>query len=332
MDKPSVLVTGGAGYIGSQVCKMLAEQNQSVVVIDNLSTGHTWTLPKAAIFYNCNIADTAQVLEILSRHQLKSVIHMAASVDVNESMQNPIKYFQNNVTNALHFLDACVRAQVKNFVFSSTAAVYGNPKQSPVDELAPLCPESPYGASKKIMEDILQSVAKSSGMSFAILRYFNVAGAALDGTLGQVTENATHLIKVASETAAGLRPSMKIFGSDYATRDGTAERDFIHIEDLAEIHLLMLRHLHAGSHSEIFNCGYGKGFTVKEIVETMQKISKNPFVVEMSERRLGDVEKVIANPQKLNRILQWKPRFNDIETICRTAFEWEVRRKKSLQS
>lgn len=332
MNDDAVLITGGAGYIGSHVCKALHAIHRPLVIIDNLSSGHKWALPKSASFYECEISDTERVSKIIKNHRVTSVIHMAASVDVNESVVNPIKYYNNNVANAIQFLKACVESQVQNFVFSSTAAVYGIPKQLPVAESAELNPESPYGHSKMIFENILTQVAGKYGMTYGILRYFNVAGAALDGSLGQVSQNATHLIKVACETACGLRPSMKVFGSDYATRDGTAERDFIHVEDLADVHLKLLDYLQAHQKSDVFNCGYGKGFTVREIVETIKKVSKHNFVVETALRREGDVESVVADVQKLSSVLSWTPKYNDILTICRTAYLWELSRKNNLQS
>ena len=328
MQDLTVLVSGGAGYIGSHICKLLAEHKYKIIVIDDLSAGHEWAISKSAIFYKLDIGDSAEILKVLLRHNVKNVIHLAAFLDVNESVKYPLKYFQNNVIKSFGFLDACLQAKVENFVFSSTAAVYGNPKCIPVNEDAQLNPQSPYGFSKKIMEEMLQNVAKSHSLKFAILRYFNVAGAALNGLLGQVNPNATHLIKIASETACGKRAMMKVFGNDYATRDGTAERDYIHVEDLADIHWLALCNLINGGESDIFNCGYGKGHTVQEIIETMKKVSNTNFNVDISPRRLGDVECVVANSKKLQEKLGWKPRCDDIQLICKTAFDWE---RKQMQ-
>ncbi len=321
-----ILITGGAGYIGSHIGKALAENNQPLVVVDDLSTGFVKALPPGIAFYQENIGNVAKMRQILQDHQIESVIHMAASIAVDESIADPLKYYENNVAHSVALLKACLGAGVRHFVFSSTAAVYGTPERLPVTEATPLKPESPYGAAKAMAERILADAAHNQSLRYVILRYFNVAGAALDGTLGQYAADSSHLIRVACETACGKRDVMSINGDDYPTQDGTAERDFIHIADLVDIHLSALHYLQNGGASEIFNCGYGKGYTVREIIETVKKISGVDFKTKIAARRAGDIARIYTDPAKIKNVLGWTPRYDDIELICKTAFLWEKQR------
>ncbi|MBI5450752.1 MAG: UDP-glucose 4-epimerase GalE [Gammaproteobacteria bacterium] len=317
-----VLVTGGAGYIGSHVVRQLGEAGHQIVVYDNLSTGHGWAVLAGELVVG-ELADRARLDALFAAHRFEAVLHFAAHIVVPESVSDPLKYYRNNTANTLGLIETCHRHQVNRFVFSSTAAVYGMPDTGQVSEGDPLLPINPYGASKMMSERMLMDYAAASQLRHVILRYFNVAGAALDGRIGQATPEATHLIKVACETALGKRPKMMVFGSDYPTPDGTCVRDYIHVEDLARAHVDALAYLAAGGGSTVLNCGYGHGYSVREIIDRVQAVSGVPFVAEEVGRRAGDPPLLIAESNKIRQVLGWSPRHDDIDLIIRTALDWE---------
>lgn len=323
MANQTILVTGGCGYIGSHVARQLHAQGYQVVVIDNLSTGFKSALLNNEKLYIADVGDEAALTKVFSEQKIDAVMHFAAALIVPESVENPVKYYSNNTFNTLKLLTAVARFKIPAMIFSSTAATYGQQDKMPVNEDGPTGPESPYGASKLMSERMLTDVAATCGLKYAILRYFNVAGAEPEGRLGQRTPDATHLIKVAVETATGKRPSMSIFGTDYPTRDGTCIRDYIHVEDLASAHLLALKYLLGGGESDIFNCGYGYGSTVSEVINAVKKISGVDFKVNHVPRRPGDVAEVVAGADKIRGKLGWKPKYDSLETIVKHAYQWE---------
>jgi UDP-glucose 4-epimerase len=310
----SVLITGGAGYIGSHMAHQLVEAGESIVVLDNLSTGVEKNLPRDIAFVRGDIADQALVSGILDRHKVDSVIHFAGSVVVPDSVENPLDYYANNTAAARTLIEACVRHRVPNFIFSSTAAVYGSPPVIPVSEDGPTIPSSPYGRSKLMTEWILQDTAAAHGIKFGILRYFNVAGADPAVRTGQSTPRATHLIKRACQVATGQVARMTIFGTDYETPDGTGVRDYIHVSDLVDIHQCVLQYLRANAASVLLNCGYGRGFSVREVVAAVERISGQRLDVELAPRRPGDLAIVVANTAKLSQVLGWKPKHADLKS------------------
>jgi UDP-glucose 4-epimerase len=329
----NILVTGGAGYIGSHVVKELIEKekNHTITIIDNLSTGEAKTiqalqkLSDNVKFVNKNLSDWTQIDEILKENNFDAIIHFAASLVVPESLDNPMKYYLNNTVNSINLISLCNKHNINKFIFSSTAAVYGEPNACdiPVKETTTTSPINPYGQSKLFVEKILIDNAQSNkNFKYVILRYFNVAGASMDGIIGQNTKNATHLIKVAAQTALKKRDKMYIFGDTYDTKDGTCIRDYIHIEDLSNAHILSLKYL-KNNPSDIFNVGYGKGFSVKEVIQTMKDISKNDFTVEVENKREGDPEILISNNEKITTLLKWKPKYDDLKIICETSLKWE---------
>lgn len=326
----SVLITGGAGYIGSHMAHQLVAAGEKIVVLDNLSTGVERNLPRNIDFVRGDIADTALVSAILDKHKVDAVIHFAGSVVVPDSVEKPLEYYANNTAGARTLIEACVRHRVPNFIFSSTAAVYGSPPTIPVAEDGPTIPLSPYGRSKLMTEWILQDTEAAHGLKFGILRYFNVAGADPAGRTGQSTPRATHLIKRACQVATGQEPRMTIYGTDYETPDGTGVRDYIHVSDLVDIHQGVLNYLRANKSSLLLNCGYGRGFSVREVVAAVERISGMPLKVELAPRRPGDLAIVVANTAKLSKLLGWKPKHGDLDTIVTTALNWE-RRLKSEQ-
>jgi UDP-glucose 4-epimerase len=334
----SILVTGGAGYIGSHVTKQLLLDNQDVVVLDNLSTGSQRTLDtlrkiKDFHFENIDLNDFGKVKEVFDKHEIDTIIHFAASIVVPESVENPLKYYMNNTVNTTNLIKCAVDAKVKKFIFSSTAAVYGEPKDIPssgVDENYETAPINPYGMSKLMSERVIQDTAAAhSGFKYVIFRYFNVSGADIfyDGDklaprIGQSFPNATHLIKIASECALGKRERMYIFGDDYDTPDGTGVRDYIHIDDLADAHIKAISYLDEHE-SDIFNAGYSKGFSVKEVVDTMREVTGKEIVAIDSPRRAGDPGKLISNSTKIREKMKWKPKYDDLGLICQSAYAWE---------
>ena len=328
----SVLITGGAGYIGSHMAHTLAGAGESIAIIDNLSTGVEKNMPPGVPFIKGDIADQALVARIIKEHRIDSVIHFAGSVVVPESVEKPLDYYANNTSGARSLIESCVRHGVPNFIFSSTAATYGTPKVLPVSEDSPTVPDSPYGRSKLMTEWILQDTAAAHPIKFGILRYFNVAGADPKGRTGQSTPRATHLIKRACQAVTGQVPHLTIFGTDYDTPDGTGVRDYIHVSDLVDIHQCVLAYLRKGGDSLLINCGYGRGFSVREVAATVERVSGQKLKIELAPRRPGDMASVIANTAKLSRILNWKPRYADLETIVSTALAWERRIKSEMDA
>ena len=325
----NILITGGAGYIGSHVLKALLEKNSDkITVIDNFDSGSRDALVALESvgkfeFIKCDLADTDLLEEIFSTHKFDAIIHFAAYIEVFESMQNPLKYYLNNTANTANLINLALKFGVKKFIFSSTAATYGEPENGIVCENSPQNPINPYGNSKLMSEQILKdAAAANSDFKFGILRYFNVAGASLDGLIGQNYPNATHLIKVATQTITGKRANMSIFGRDYDTKDGTCIRDYIHIEDLADAHLAVLDYLDDND-SDIFNVGYGHGFSVLEVINMAKKISGVDFEVMDAPRRLGDPAILIADSSKLRDLTSWKPKKDSLETIISSALAWE---------
>jgi len=323
----SILITGGAGYIGSHMAHHMlqAGENEKITILDNLSTGVEQNMPRGVNFVRGDIADQALVSTLLETQKIDSVIHFAGSVVVPESVEKPLDYYANNTSAARSLIEACVRHKVPNFIFSSTAAVYGTPAVLPVSEDSPTMAESPYGRSKLMTEWILQDAAVAHDIKFGILRYFNVAGADPQGRTGQSTPRATHLIKRACEVATGKIPRLTIFGTDYDTPDGTGVRDFIHVSDLVDIHKCVLDRLRGGGSSLLINCGYGRGFSVREVVAAVERISGKSLAVELAPRRPGDLGIVVANTTKLSTLLNWKPQHDDLDRIVETALNWERR-------
>ncbi len=317
-----VLVTGGAGYIGSHVTQKLQERDYQILIVDDFSNSSSESLLDCD-FIEGNIGDEATLNKIFKGQQIESVLHFAGSIVVPESVEKPYKYYNNNTINSLKLINRAKANGVKNFIFSSTAAVYGNVSSEPVTEKTPTAPENPYAYSKLMTEQMLQDVASVSDLNFVILRYFNVAGAEASGKLGQRGDNATHLIKICSEAANKKRENVTIFGNDYSTPDGTGVRDYIHVEDLADVHVLALQYLEKGGESNIFNCGYSQGFSVKEVIEEVKKVSSHPFKVNEGPRRAGDVASLIADSSKLKKTLNWIPKRNNLNQIVKSAVEWE---------
>ncbi|HIP45925.1 MAG TPA: UDP-glucose 4-epimerase GalE [Campylobacterales bacterium] len=322
----NILVNGGAGYIGSHVVKQLGEEGKhNITIVDNLVTGFEDAITYGN-FINADLSDYDAVDKIFAENNFDAVIHFAASLVVPESVSDPLKYYMNNTANTANVIRCCIKHNVNKFIFSSTAATYGEPDAEfiPVNEECPTKPINPYGSSKLMSETVLKDTAFAfPDFKYVVFRYFNVAGASNDGKIGQSTEGATHLIKVAAETACGKREKMFIFGDDYDTEDGTCIRDYIHVEDLASAHLKGLEYLNAGNDSNTFNCGYGHGFSVLEVLETMRKVSGVDFTADMKERRAGDPSILISNNSKIREVMNWNPKYDDLDLICKTALEWE---------
>ncbi len=328
----SILVTGGCGYIGSHMVYELADAGESVVVLDNLTTGFHWAIPGDARLVVGDIGDEALVKELVRKHSVEAIIHFAGSIVVPESVADPLGYYFNNTVKSRSLIAAAVASGVKNFIFSSTAAVYGAPREMPVQETTHLKPMSPYGSSKLMTEIMLRDTSIAHDFRHVALRYFNVAGADPRGRTGQSTKGATHLIKVACETALGKRPAMDVFGTDYPTRDGTCIRDYIHVKDLARAHMSALTHLRSGAKSDVFNCGYSHGFTVFEVIEAVKRASGVNFNVRTSPRRPGDPPEIVADSTKIRTQLGWQPQHDDLEQIVRHALEWEDRLSHSKRN
>ena len=319
----TILITGGAGYIGSHMVHELADAGERVVVIDNLSTGFRWALPQAVPFVVGDIGDTPLVTSIIKDHGVESIIHFAGSVVVPESVREPLRYYLNNTSKSRTLIETAVAGGVRHFIFSSTAAVYGNPQKLPIAEDAPLAPLSPYGSSKLMTEIMLRDAGEAHGLRHVILRYFNVAGADPKMRTGQSTAGATHLIKVAVETALGLRPKIDVYGTDYPTADGTCIRDYIHVSDLTRAHSDALRYLRNDGQSATLNCGYGRGFSVLEVIDTVKKVSGADFQVALAARRAGDPAQIVAAADRARNLLGWRPLLDDLEAIVTHALEWE---------
>lgn len=317
-----VLVTGGAGYIGSHVVKQLGEAGHDIVVYDNLSTGYEWAVTYGELVIG-DVADEAKLDKVFSEHSFDAVLHFAAHIVVPESVENPLKYYRNNTRNTLTLLSVIEKHKTPYMVFSSTAAVYGMPDEKVLTEDMPLAPINPYGASKMMSEQMIRDLSFASSLKHVILRYFNVAGADIQSRIGQATPEATHLIKVACECASGARSGMKVFGTDYETRDGTCIRDYIHVDDLAKAHVMALDYMAKGGASETLNCGYGSGFTVKEVIDVVQEKAGASFPVEEVERRAGDPDALMADNTKIKKTLGWTPDHDDLGVIVQSALDWE---------
>lgn len=325
----TILITGGAGYIGSHMVCAALDAGERVVVLDNLVTGFAEAVAPGAELVQGEVADRALVARLIAERGITEILHFAAATVVPESVADPVKYYTNNTAGTLALLAEAVRGGVARFIFSSTAAVYGEVDSRPVAEAGPTVPVSPYGMSKLMSEAMLRDVAAAHGLAYGILRYFNVAGADPQGRCGQSTRDATHLIKVACEAAIGARTGFTLYGDDYDTPDGTCIRDFIHVSDLADVHLAMLRHLRAGGASETLNCGYGRGFSVRDILDAVRRAAGRDFPVAVGPRRPGDPSSVIADPARLAARLGWRPRHDDIDGIVASALAWELRRRQA---
>ncbi|ESR24247.1 UDP-glucose 4-epimerase GalE [Lutibaculum baratangense] len=319
----AILVTGGAGYIGSHMVLALLDAGEEVVVIDNLSTGFQWAVPPRARLVEADIADEAAVDGLLSGGGIEAIIHFAGSIVVPDSIADPLGYYLNNTVKTRGLIAAAVRHGVKRFIFSSTAAVYGMPEENPVVETARLRPISPYGSSKLMSEIMLADASVAHDFSYVALRYFNVAGADPGGRSGQSTPRATHLIKVACETALGRREKLSVYGTDYDTPDGTCIRDYIHVSDLAAAHLLALGHLRAGGASEVMNCGYGRGYSVREVIGAVNRAAGHEIPVEFTGRRPGDPAALVARADRVRDVLGWRPAHEDLDGIVASALAWE---------
>jgi UDP-glucose 4-epimerase len=327
--KKQILVTGGAGYIGSHTIKQLGEAGYEIVTYDNLSTGTVGALSYGKLFVG-DLSDREQLAQVFTQHHFDAVLHFAASISVPESIVKPLDYYSNNTANTLNLLHCCQTFGVNKFIFSSTAAVYGQPQgNDPITEDILPQPLNPYGSSKLMSERLIRDYAAASKLRYVILRYFNVAGAEVGGTLGQAGKKASHLIKVACDAALGNRDSMEVFGTDFDTPDGTGIRDYIHVDDLARAHVDALAYLDDANPSQILNCGYGTGYSVRQVIEKVKEISGVDFPVIETARRGGDPACVIAGADRITKLLGWKPRYNDLDLIIRTALAWE---KKSAAS
>jgi len=328
MSKRGILVTGGAGYIGSHVVKLLGARGEKLTILDNLSTGFR----EAALFGEFVEGDTGDaglVAKLLNQHDIESVIHFAAHTIVPESVDNPLKYYGNNTCNTRNLLQCCQQAGVSHFIFSSTAAAYGIPQDTVCSEDTPTAPINPYGTSKLMSEMMLRDLSAASPLRHVILRYFNVAGSDPEGQIGQSTHNATLLIKVAAEVAVGKREKLLVFGDDYPTPDGTGVRDYIHVSDLADAHIQALDYLRKGGGSTLLNCGYGHGFSVREVIDAVNRVNGSPIKIERHPRRVGDPPALVAAVDKIHRTLDWTPKYDDLEFIVKTSLDWE-RKLKAL--
>ena len=324
----SILVTGGAGYIGSHVVSMLGEENKEIIILDNLSTGKMENILYGKLVLG-DVGDEELLDEIFSKNIIEAVIHFAGSIVVPESVRDPVSYYKNNTLNSYKLINACLRHKVSKFIFSSTAAVYGMPQDGIASEETLTLPINPYGRSKLMTEWMLQDVAHAHEFSYVALRYFNVAGASRSGKIGQSTPKATHLLKAASELATHKREEMSVFGTDYPTKDGTCIRDYIHVDDLARAHLDALRYLETNKKSQVLNCGYGRGFTVLEVLDAVERITSQKLNIKKDARREGDAVMLISNAQKIKQVLDWEPRFDDLTYIVKSAIEWEKKLPKS---
>jgi len=325
----TVLVTGGAGYIGSHMVHALVDAGESVVVVDNLSTGFSTFLPEGVPLFIGDAGDENLVGGVIASHEVNAIIHFAGSIVVPDSMRDPLGYYRNNTMTTRNLLSAAVKGGVSRFIFSSTAAVYGNPERMPVSEQAPTRPLSPYGSSKLMSEIMLHDTAHAHPFNFVVLRYFNVAGADPYLRCGSATPGATHLLKAAVEAATGQRPKIDVFGVDYPTDDGSCVRDFIHVSDLAQAHRAALAYLRAGGGPTTLNCGYGHGYSVLDVIEAVRRISGRNFAVQYAPRRPGDIVTMIADTQRIRATLDWTPQYDDLDVIASHALAWE---KKLMDS
>lgn len=331
MKNGKILVVGGAGYIGSHMVKDLLEAGYEVITLDDLSTGHRDLLP-GGMFIQGNLGDSALLDNLFSTHRVSAVMHFAAFSLVGESVEKPLKYYRNNVAASTELLNAMIRHHVKRFIFSSTAAVYGEPVEVPITENHPCNPTNPYGTSKVAVEKMLQDCDSAYGLKYISLRYFNASGADESGTIGERHTNETHLIPLILKVATGERKNIRIYGTDYPTPDGTCIRDYIHVSDLTQAHLLALKTLLGGGTSEIFNLGNNRGYSVREVVELAEKVTGKPIPAINAERRAGDPTTLIASSDKIKKSLGWKPMFEDLETIIKSAWVWHQKEVNSGSS
>jgi UDP-glucose 4-epimerase len=307
------------------MCYQLRDRGEAVVALDNLSTGQAWLVPKDVPLFVGDIANEDLVFSILAAHSVDTILHFAASIVVPESVAHPVDYYHNNTGGSCALLRAASRAGIRFIVFSSTAAVYGEPEACPVPEDAPTLPTSPYGSSKLMTEIMLRDLAAASSLKYACLRYFNVAGADPQLRTGESPHEATHLIKVAAQAALGIRPHLTLYGQNYPTQDGTCVRDYVHVSDLAAAHSAALDYLRQGGASTVMNCGYGHGYSVREVVEAVKKVSGSDFPIHQAERRPGDPAQIVAGVARIRRMLEWRPSFDDLDTIVGHALAWERR-------
>lgn len=326
-----ILVTGGAGYIGSHIVKLLCERGYDAVVFDNLSYGHEWAVLCGQLIKG-DLSDREHLNSVFLNERVDAVIHMAAFVVVDESIREPLKYYRNNFANTLNLIEMCEKHKVNKFIFSSTAAVYGIPEEIPVTENAPLLPINPYGASKVMVERVLRDTSSARNLKYISLRYFNVAGADPFSRIGQARKDATHLITVSLRTALGKRNHLEVFGTDYPTPDGTCIRDYIHVDDLADAHILSLEYLTSNQESKVYNCGYGHGYSVKEVVDQVKKVTGIDFPVKYTDRRAGDPPILVADSSKLKNELGWTPKYDDLKYIIKTAWDWEKKLSSYYQN
>ena len=323
----AILVTGGAGYIGSHMVLALADAGEKVVVIDNFSTGFPWLLPPNVAIRGGDVGDAGFVASVIEEFGITELAHFAAKIVVPESVSNPMLYYGNNTAKSRTLFETAIKCGVERVIFSSTAAVYGDVSGDPVSEDILVNPVSPYGRSKLMTEWMLEDAAKAHGLNYVILRYFNVAGADPKGRSGQSFPIATHLIKIAVQAALGMRAKMDIFGTDYATPDGTCVRDYIHVTDLAQAHVDALSYLRSGGQNAILNCGYGRGFSVKVVVDVVKAVTKVDFRADIGPRRAGDPATIVAKSDKIRATLGWKPKHDDLEEIVAAAYAWEAKLK-----
>jgi UDP-glucose 4-epimerase len=319
----TILITGGAGYIGSHMAHALIDAGERIVVLDNLSTGFDWAVPKGASLVVGDSGDQTLVSSLIASHRVEAIIHFAGSLLVTESVANPLEYYRNNTVNSRALIECAIKGSVRNFIFSSTAAVYGDPTKGIVAEDAPMAPMSPYGSSKLMTEIMLRDAGTAHGLKYAILRYFNVAGAEPQLRTGESTKDSTHLVKIAVQTALGLRPKIVVFGTDYATPDGTCIRDYVHVTDLVNAHSAALAHSRRGGDSVTLNCGYGRGFSVLEVIETVKRIAGVNFKLEFGARRPGDPTQIVAAANQIKSVLGWQPQYDDLSKIVGHALGWE---------
>jgi len=322
MTRKAILVTGGAGYIGSHVVRQLAELGEQVVVLDNLSTGFADAVLQGELVVG-DSGDRELVTQLLRDYKVDAVMHFAAHTIVPESVQDPLKYYRNNTCSTRNLLECCQEAGIMSFIFSSTAAVYGIPKDGLAIEESPTVPINPYGTSKLMTEWMIRDLSTISEFNYVVLRYFNVAGCDPQGRIGQSTKNATWLIKVACEVAVGKRLSVSIFGTDYPTPDGTGVRDYIHVEDLADAHLKALDYLRHGGEPATLNCGYGHGYSVREVLDAVRRVNGGGLVIKEELRRPGDPPSLVASAQRIRKLLGWEPRFDNLDFIVKTSLDWE---------
>jgi UDP-glucose 4-epimerase len=318
----TILVTGAAGFIGSHAILTLLEAGYTVIAIDNLSTGRRWAVPPEITFIEGDVGDAARMRNVFAKYPIDAVMHFAGSIEVGESVTHPLDYYRNNTGGSLTLIEAVVAAGIKRVVFSSTAAVYGEPESQPIFEEAPTRPINPYGWTKLMTEQMLRDTAAATGLSFAILRYFNVSGADPKGRAGESIQKPSHLIKRAVQVAVGVLPELGIFGEDYPTPDGTCVRDYIHVSDLVDAHLLALRHLEDGGENLTLNCGHGKGVSIREVVQAVERAIDGPLKVRSAPRRPGDPPALIAAADKIKAKLGWQPRY-DLDAMVVSALKWE---------